>query len=142
MSATVEAWKPPATLGNPHASALDDAALVVAEGAALDAGIAALRGLGEDRAERLREVVQAEAVARRQWLAGFESARLAGWLRVLTLTEEAIAGCAAGAKSPVIQIAQLLRERDAYPQSLTPWIKTVSKNRFLPYGSLADRLGR
>ena len=107
----------------------------------MDVGIAALRGLGEDRAEQLREVVQAEAAARRQWLAGVESARLVGWLRVLTLTEDAIAGCAAGAKSPVIQIARLLRERNAYPQSLTPWIKTVSKNRFLPYGSLVDRLG-
>lgn len=142
MSATVGAWKPAATLGQAHVGALDEAARVVAEGVAPDVGSAALRGVGDDRAEYLREVVHAEPAERQQWLAQFESERLVGWLRILTLAEDALPGCAAGAKSPVIQIARLLRERDAYPPNLTPWIKTVSKNRFLPYGSLADRLGR
>ena len=137
MSATVGAWNPSATLGPVHASALDEAALV-----APDVASAALRELGDERANHLRDVVQAEPSARQRWLEPFESPRLVGWLRVLTLAEEAIAGCDAGAKSPVIQIARLLRERGAYPEDLTPWIKSVSKNRFLPYGSLADRLAQ
>ena len=136
MSATVGAWNPSATLGPVHASALDEAAL------ALDDGSGALRVLGEESANHLRDVVQAEPSARQHWLEPVDSPRLVGWLRVLTLAEEAIAGCDAGAKSPVIQIARLLRERGAYPEDLTPWIKSVSKNRFLPYGSLADRLAQ
>ena len=136
MSATVGAWNPSAVLGPVHASALDEAAL------ALDAGSVVLRELGDEPATHLREVVQAEPSARQNWLRPFESPRLVGWLRVLTLAEEAVPGCDAGAKSPVIQIARLLRERGAYPEDLTPWIKSVSKNRFLPYGSLADRLGQ
>ena len=136
MSATVGAWNPSAILGPVHTSALDEAAL------ALDDGSGALRELGDECANHLRDVVQAEPSARQHWLQPIESPRLVGWLRVLTLAEEAIPGCDAGAKSPVIQIARLLRERGAYPEDLTPWIKSVSKNRFLPYGSLADRLAQ
>ena len=73
---------------------------------------------------------------------GRESARLTGWLKALVLAEESIPGCDAGAKSPAIQLARLLRERGDYPGELTAWIKSVSSNRFLPYGSLADRLRR
>ena len=66
--------------------------------------------------------------------------RLVGWARALTLAEESIPGCEGGAKSPVIALARLLRSRGDYPHDLTPWIKQVSSNRFLPYGSLMDRL--
>lgn len=137
MSAAVGAWKPAVALGDVHAEALDESARALAAGGAQPAG-----GLapGEAEAERLREVVQAEGVDRRGWFAACESARLVAWLRVLTLAERDVPGCDAGAKSPVIDIARLLRERDAYPGDLTPWIRSVSSNRFLPYGSLADRL--
>ena len=68
------------------------------------------------------------------------SPRLVGWARALTLAEETIPGCEGGAKSPVIALARLLRSRGDYPHDLTLWIKRVSSNRFLPYGSLMDRL--
>ena len=40
----------------------------------------------------------------------------------------------------MIALARLLRERDDYSAELTAWIRSVSSNRFLPYGSLSDRL--
>ena len=44
------------------------------------------------------------------------------------------------ARSPVIAIVRELRRRGSYPKELTVWIKAHTTNRFLPYGSLADRL--
>lgn len=133
MDAQVGAWEPPAGLAEEHVRALDNS----------------VRGLSPENdvlrpddadAARLREVVNAQPDARAALFAERSSEQLVGWLRVLTLAEEAIPGCAAGAKSPVIQIARLLRERGDYPVALTAWIRSVSSNRFLPYGSLMDRL--
>lgn len=61
-------------------------------------------------------------------------------LRLFTLAEGALPGWAAGGKSPVVVMAAVLRQRDAYPEGLTAWIKANSDNRFLPYGNLMDRL--
>ncbi|MDE0420356.1 MAG: hypothetical protein OXK76_05630 [Gammaproteobacteria bacterium] len=129
MDADVGAWEPSARLGDEHTRTLDAAAthndrLVV----------------GEDAEVRLREIVNAGAQG---WTGFFEdrsSDRLIAWLRVLTLAEASVAGCDVGAKSPVIVLARMLRERGDYPAELTAWIKSVSSNRFLPYGSLMDRL--
>lgn len=139
MGAAVGAWKPAVALGEVHAEALDQSARALAAGDAQPASDSRLAP-GDAEAERLREVVQAEGDVRQRWFAGCESARLVCWLRVLTLAERDVPGCDAGAKSPVIDIARMLRERGAYPDDLTPWIRSVSANRFLPYGSLADRL--
>lgn len=129
MDAEVGAWEPPAKLGHRHALALD--------GADTTGDVLAL---DEDARVLVREVVQGSA----EWSGFFadrSSQRLIAWLRVLTLAEETIPGCDTGPKSPVIQLARLLRERGDYPGDLTAWIKAVSTNRFLPYGSLMDRLG-
>ena len=78
------------------------------------------------------------------WTAGVDatpSEELVGWIRFLTLAEARFPGFEAGAKSPVILIARVLRARGDYPDDLTAWIKANTDNRFLPYGSLADRLG-
>ncbi|MCY3620393.1 MAG: hypothetical protein OXH68_01615 [Gammaproteobacteria bacterium] len=128
MDAEVGAWEPPATLGHRHALALDGADTA---GDVLD--------LDKDAQARVREVAQGGA----EWSGFFadrSSERLIAWLRVLTLAEATIPGCDTGPKSPVIELARLLRERGDYPDELTPWIKSVSTNRFLPYGSLMDRL--
>ena len=61
-------------------------------------------------------------------------------VRLYTLAEGRGAGWKAGAKSPVIALCRMLRRRGAWPADLTAWIKANSDNRFLPYGSLADRL--
>ena len=129
MDAEVGGWEPPAKLGEGHARALDETA-TTGEGLDLD----------EETAARLREVVHAGAGEWSGLFANCTSARLIAWLRVLTLAEGAVAGCEVGAKSPVIVLAKLLRERGDYPAELTDWIRSVSSNRFLPYGSLMDRL--
>lgn len=61
-------------------------------------------------------------------------------VRLYTLAEGRFADWKAGAKSPVIALCRILRGRDAWPAELTAWIKAHSDNRFLPYGSLMDRL--
>lgn len=129
MDADVGAWEPPAKLGDRHAGVLDEADTT---GDVLD--------LDQDAEASLREVVQGSTDEWSGFFADRSSPRLIAWLRVLTLAEEAIPGCEIGAKSPVIVLARLLRERGDYPDELTPWIKSVSTNRFLPYGSLMDRL--
>ena len=124
MSAEVGAWEPAAPLGEDHAEALD----------------AATEDLAAADADRLRQVVGASAEEWKRLFDGRESERLIGWLRALVLAEEAIAGCDSGPKSPAIHLARLLRKRGDYPQDLTAWSKSVSRNRFLPYGSFMDRL--
>ena len=129
MDADVGAWEPPAKLGDRHARALDAADTT---GDALD--------VDTEVATRLREVAHAGDDERAGFFADRSSECLIAWLRVLTLAEEAIPGCKTGARSPVVALARLLRERGEYPDELTAWIKSVSRNRFLPYGSLMDRL--
>ena len=133
MDAQVGAWEPPVELAEEHVRALDNSVRSIAPGSD------ALQPDDADAA-RLREVVNAQPDARAGLFGERSAEQLVGWLRVLTLAEEAVPGCAAGAKSPVIQIARLLRERGDYPPALTAWIRSVSSNRFLPYGSLMDRL--
>lgn len=65
---------------------------------------------------------------------------LVAWIRFLTLAETRLPGFEAGARSPVIPIARVLRARGDYPEDLNAWIRANSDNRFLPYGSLVDRL--
>lgn len=129
MNGTVGAWEPPKALGERHAATLD-AALAGLEG----------EGVSECAAARLREVMNAAPDAQAEFFAERDSRQLACWLRVLTLAEMTVPGCERGAKSPVVALARTLRERGAYPSELTDWIRSVSTNRFLPYGSLEDRL--
>lgn len=130
MNATVGAWEPPAALGEDHARTLDEAARALDDTLALD----------EAAAARVRAVMNAEGAAHAKLFDGRDSDTLLAWLRVLTLAEMQLPGCEAGARSPVIALAGILRARGDYPPSLTPWIRSVSTNRFLPYGSLKTRL--
>ena len=61
-------------------------------------------------------------------------------IRLFTLAESRLPGWESGAGSPVVPLAAALKRRGAYPADLTQWIKSNSRNRFLPYGSLMDRL--
>lgn len=61
-------------------------------------------------------------------------------VRFFTLAEEAISGWEAGAKSPVVPLVKVLKARGNYDPALTRWIKANTSNRFLPRGSLMDRL--
>lgn len=69
-----------------------------------------------------------------------DALELVAWIRFLTLAEARLPGFEAGAKSPVIPLARVLRRRGEYPADLTAWIRAHSDNRFLPHGSLLDRL--
>ena len=70
---------------------------------------------------------------------GLEAEEIERLVRFYTLAE-ALPGWEAGAQSPVIPLARELKARDAWPDDLTAWIKAHTDNRFLPYGSLMDRL--
>lgn len=61
-------------------------------------------------------------------------------IKVFAKGEKEIPGWEAGAKSPVIPLVRELKKRGAYSPELTTWIKANSENRFLPHGSLMDRL--
>jgi len=74
-------------------------------------------------------------------LLGAESdERLIRIAKSLTVAEMRLPGWEAGARSPVIAIVRELRRRGTYPKELTAWMKAHTTNRFLPYGSLTDRL--
>lgn len=81
------------------------------------------------------EADQWDAAARNE-----DAVELVAWIRFFTLAEARLPAFDAGAKSPVIPLARVLRERGAYPAELTAWIRAHSDNRFLPHGSLLDRL--
>ena len=73
-------------------------------------------------------------------LAAESDARLVRLVKFFTVAEMRLPGWEAGARSPVIRIVAELKRRKTYPKDLTAWIKANSTNRFLPYGSLAERL--
>ena len=61
-------------------------------------------------------------------------------IKIFTLGEMNYASWAAGDKSPVIALVKELKRREAYDSSVTKWVKAHTTNRFLPHGSLMDRL--
>ena len=103
--------------------------------------------LDEDGFGLSRERISALAAVARQdeksdWKAaadGLDSAQLIALVRLYTLAEK-LPGWEAGPRSPVIALAAELKKRGDYPDDLTGWIKANTDNRFLPYGSLMDRL--
>jgi len=61
-------------------------------------------------------------------------------IRIFTLGEMQFSSWAAGDKSPVIVLVQLLKQRGVYDPEMTRWIKSNTTNRFLPHGNLLNRL--
>tara|TARA_B110000503_G_scaffold42441_1_gene69508 strand:- start:123 stop:521 length:399 start_codon:yes stop_codon:yes gene_type:complete len=55
--------------------------------------------------------------------------------RLFTLVEEQVSGWEAGNKSPVIPLVKVLKERGDFEADLRKWIKSNTKNRYLPNGS-------
>ena len=109
--------------------------------------VAAAARLEESDFGLARERINALAVVARQdektdWKAAaveLDSDQLIALVRLYTLAER-LPGWEAGARSPVIALARELKQRGDYPDDLTGWIKRNTDNRFLPYGSLMDRL--
>lgn len=75
-----------------------------------------------------------------QLAAELDSEVVVGLIRLFTLGEGVFPAWEAGARSPVVPLVGLLKSRNAYPRELTKWIKANTSNRFLPHGSLMDRL--
>ena len=56
-------------------------------------------------------------------------------VRLFTLLEDQLSGWEAGRHSPVIPLVKILKERDNFGGELRRWIKSNTKNRYLPHGS-------
>ena len=110
----------------------------------LDVAIKALGqpqlGLSADQQNSIRQAVRAAAESWRDFAQEQPSAEITNWIRALTRAEMMLSGFELGARSPVIALIRLLKQRDEYPDDLTEWVKENTDNRFLPYGSLLDRL--
>ena len=97
-------------------------------------------GLTADEIAKWAGVMKLSAQVWSPLLAAESDARLIRLVKFFTVAEMRLPGWEAGARSPVIRIVAELRRRNAYPPELTAWIKANTTNRFLPYGSLAERL--
>jgi hypothetical protein len=64
-----------------------------------------------------------------------DSETLISLIRLFTRVEEQVSGWDAGNKSPVIQLVKILKERGDFEAELRKWIKSNTKNRYLPHGS-------
>ena len=61
-------------------------------------------------------------------------------IRLTTLAEMRYASMQCGARSPVIKLVKILKSKSAFSDELQRWIKSVTTNRYLPYGDLMDML--
>ena len=131
---SVEPFDPSAIALKLDASVLDELAEAAARLEEADFG------LSRERVSALAAVARQDEKA--DWKAAaveLEADRLVSLIRLYTLAER-LPGWEAGPRSPVIPLAAELKKRGEYPDDLTAWIKANTDNRFLPYGSLMDRL--
>ena len=75
-------------------------------------------------------------------LAGAElsDAELESLVRLFTLGEMQHGSWQAGAKSPVVPLVKVLKQRGKFDPALARWIKDHTTNRFLPHGDLSAML--
>ena len=122
----------------------DEPALADVHRKILDAASKALGepqlGLSAEQQNSIRQAVRASAESWRDFAQERSSAEITNWIRALTRAEMMLSGFELGARSPVIALIRLLKQRGEYPDDLTEWVKEHTDNRFLPYGSLSDRL--
>ena len=97
-------------------------------------------GIPEAEVERLGPALRAQHYDWAALAAAEPAERIVELIKVLVLGEARFASWEAGAESPVIPLARALKSRGDYPKELTSWIRSNSRNRFLPHGSLLDRL--
>lgn len=131
---SVEPFDPSALALKLDASVLDELAEAAARLEEADFG------LTRERISALAAVARQDEKADWKMAAvELEADRLVSLIRLYTLAER-LPGWEAGPRSPVIPLAAELKKRGEYPDDLTAWIKANTDNRFLPYGSLMDRL--
>ena len=98
--------------------------------------------LTTEQLDTLKDITFIDANEWAEFATAVADEELVHWIKLLSLIPEQHPGFNSGASSPVIPLVRVLRQRGGYPTSLTAWIKQHSTNRFLPYGSLADRLAK
>ena len=129
---TVESWDPSATsLTSSHRVILNHAALHLETGALQ---------LTDDEQALLRPAMLIDSEAWKSFVSTESDESVVAWIKVLTLIERDLVGFEAGSRTPVLTLIRVLKSRDALPDDLFTWIKSHTQNRFLPYGSLTDRL--
>jgi hypothetical protein len=130
----VGVWQP-----DEHHVTLDAALLerLLAAAACLDQPEFALTAI---EIERFAALMRLPAADWQTLIADQPDARLAALVKFFTLAEMRLPGWEALARSPVIALVAELKRRKRYPSELTAWIKANTTNRFLPYGSLLDKL--
>ncbi|MEP0202374.1 MAG: hypothetical protein ABJ084_06685 [Halioglobus sp.] len=86
--------------------------------------------------ERLAGVMQVDAASWKAAATRLSDSQLLSLIRFLCVAENLL-GWEAGERSPVIPLARELRARgQRLDKDLLRWIRSVSDNRFLPYGPL------
>ena len=129
---SVDSWDPSATgLTAAHKDILDRASAGVSSESI---------ELTEDDQAKLRPVVHLDMSDWQSFAQDESSGQIVTWIKTLTLIERDFSGFESGGKSPVLPLIALLKSRDDLPSELFDWIRAHTRNRFLPYGSLSDRL--
>ena len=96
-------------------------------------------GLGQEEIQKFAPLMHAGAPRWREAAVNLDDETLVSLVRIFTLAEQ-LPGWHAGDRSPVIPLMAELRKRSAVPADLGTWIRANTDNRFLPWGSLLDRL--
>ena len=97
-------------------------------------------GLSEEEIRGFAPLMRLAAADWGPLLPALDDSLLVDLVRFFTVAEMKLTGWEGGDRSPVIAMVKVLRERKSYPSELTRWIKDRTDNRYLPYGSLLDRL--
>ena len=133
---TIGSWDPDA--GAPLSdTALDDTLLdTLAAYSRRDQLDALGQALPADEQQRLAGIMRIDHALWRQVGSQAASDTLLHAIRFLAVAEN-LPGWEAGAASPVIPLAKILRERgERLDKAQLLWLREVSQNRFLPYGPL------
>lgn len=92
--------------------------------------------LSSEDKQQLAGIMQIDHEQWRSAVETLESAAIMHLIRFLAVAEN-LPGWEAGAASPVIPLAKVLRERgERLDKAALLWLREVSENRFLPYGPL------
>lgn len=92
--------------------------------------------LGEADVQRLSGLMTIDHDGWRAAIAPLPDGDLIHLIRFFAVAEN-LPGWEAGAKSPVIPLAKMLRQRGVrLDKALLQWLRVVNDNRYLPYGPL------
>ncbi len=133
---SIGSWDP--SLGSEAADlALDDALLARLAAYSANEQLEALGDLlSAGDKQQLAGLMQIDHAQWRAAVEPLDSAVIGHLIRFLAVAEN-LPGWEAGAASPVIPLAKVLRERgERLDRAQLLWLREVSENRFLPYGPL------